>query len=109
MTDHDQLTGRQLKTAGTEATIAASIAAHRNYRAVLEVALETLVMSGREFTADDVWPLVDEDTRQRAPANLLPALFAGAVNAGRIVRVGFECSTRPSRHGGLFRRWRAAA
>lgn len=78
-------------------------------RAALEVALETLVMSGREFTADDVWPLVDEDTRKNAPVNMLPSLFAGAVTAGRIERVGYETSTRPSRHGGLFRRWRAAA
>lgn len=107
--DHDQPTGHQLKAAGVEAVIAADEAPHRNYRAVLEVALETLIMGGREFTADDVWPLVDEDTRKHAAPNLLPALFAGAVAAGRIERVGYECSTRPSRHGGLFRRWRAAA
>ena len=78
-------------------------------RAALEVALETLIMSGHEFTADDVWPLVDEDTRKNAPVNMLPGMFAGAVTSGRIERVGFETSTRPSRHGGLFRRWRAAA
>lgn len=107
--NHDQPTGRQLKAAGVEAVLAAAEAPHRNYRAVLEVALETLIMSRAEFTADNIWPLVDEDTRLRAPANLLPALFAGAVAAGRIERVGYECSTRPSRHGGLFRRWRAAA
>lgn len=109
MTDHDQLTGQQLKAAGVEAVLAADEAPHRNYRAVLETALEQLVMSGDTFTADDLWRLIDDDTKRHVSPNLVPALFAGAVSAGRIVRVGFECSTRPSRHGGLFRRWRAAA
>lgn len=102
-------TGAEPKAAGVESALAASEAVHRErVRATVEAALDGLITSGREFSADDLWNHLDDDTRQRAPGTLVSALFAGAVTSGRITLAGYGCSNRPSRHRGLFRRWRRA-
>lgn len=99
-------TGAQLRDAGVAAALDASAAVHREHvRAAVEAALEGLIASGREFSADDLWDALDADTRARAPGTLVSALFAGAVTSRRIRLAGYGCSNRPSRHRGLFRRW----
>jgi hypothetical protein len=108
MTQHEP-TGQDLKAAGVEACLTATEAVHRGHiRLAVESAFETCVERGTEFTADDVQALIPEDVRKLAAPNLLPSLFAHASTAGRIAPVAFTTSHRPSRHGGVFRRWRPA-
>jgi hypothetical protein len=106
---NNEPTGAQLREAGVEACLAGTEAAHRQHvRLAVENAFEICVERGDEFDADDVQRLIPDDVRKLAPPNLLPSLFAHASAAGRIALVGYATSHRPSRHGGVFRRWRRA-
>jgi hypothetical protein len=100
-----ELSGAQLRDAGVAAVLDADAAVHRGYRNVIESALDELIASGREFTADDLQARLDDDTREHAAPNLLSAVIGVAARQSRIAHVGYGNSTRPARHRGVLRRW----
>jgi hypothetical protein len=64
-------------------------------------AITRLAASGRQFDADDVRDLVGEPPSPAA----MGAAFRAAARARLIRCVGFETSSRITRHGGLQRVW----
>jgi hypothetical protein len=64
-----------------------------------------LAKIGEPFTADHVRDLAGEPDH----CNALGARLSLAAKAGRIECIGFETSTRASRHAGLLRIWRGVA
>ena len=102
-------TGAQLRDAGIDAVLAADVAVHRGFRKVIDAALDELIASGAEFSADDLQLRLDDTTRASAAPNLVSAAIALASRQGRIRHVGWGTSTRPARHCGVQRRWVGAA
>jgi hypothetical protein len=72
------------------------------------VAVGVLADQGRQFSADDVWALLDGAgvDRPREPRALGPVIKA-AVQSGRIVRVGWANSSRASRHAAPIAHYRS--
>lgn len=107
-------TATQLRTEGQEATLAADVAAHKQYTADIRFALAWSIESGVRFTADDIRRRAEDYARINGrdfdPApNLLPAIIGGEAAAGHIKAVGHAQCTRPSRRAGWMRVWRAAS
>lgn len=100
-----QRTSAQLRDEGIAAVLDADTAVHRGHRERIEEALDELIESGAEFTADDLQARIDDDTRQHAAPNLISATIAVASRQGRIAHVGYCTSTRPARHRGVLRKW----
>ncbi|QFP97015.1 hypothetical protein SEA_SUERTE_44 [Gordonia phage Suerte] len=89
-------TGRRLRDDGTNAAIAADVAINRGYGDHVRAALDELIASGDQFTADDVRALIPEGIEPHTP-NLLPAIIGGYAAAQRITCVGMARPSRPSR------------
>ncbi|MBM7280319.1 hypothetical protein JTZ10_21480 [Gordonia rubripertincta] len=89
-------TGRRLRADGTSAVVAADVAIHRGYGDHVRAALDELIKSGKQFTADDVRARIPEDVAPHS-ANVLPAIIGGYAAAHRIVSVGMTRPARPSR------------
>lgn len=103
-------TAEQLRDAGQSVVIAAD-EMEANAGAYLRGAIQDLIDSGREFSADDVRAAVD-DLRpvRRAMANhpnLLPAIMAGFAKKNLIERVGVCRPTRSSRRTNWNMVWKA--
>lgn len=71
-------------------------------------ALEDLIASGSEFSADDVREAMPEGLEPHHP-NAWGALFNGYRREGLIELAGYRQSTTKSRNGGVLRMWRGAA
>ena len=104
-------TGIDLKVLGTD-LIVESDRQRENAGEYIADAIQALINTGRDFTAEDV-----RDQLRDKPAvlavmaerpNLLSAHFAGASRSGDIRPVGFTIPARASRHGSVIRVWRAA-
>lgn len=104
---HLPSTGAQLRDQGCADVLAADVAVHRNYGALVRAALDTLTASGQPFTAEDVRHAVTALDPHAAPhsPNVLPAIISRAATAGRIQAVGMVKATRRSRHGSHNRVW----
>lgn len=91
-------TGIELRDAGTEAVIAADVAAHRGAGKFIEQVIREYADLGVKFTADDVREaLRDNPTVVRELAskpNLLPA-YIGSASRARLIRPVDTC--RPER------------
>jgi len=94
-------TGIELRDAGTEAAIAADVAAHRGAGKFIERVICEYAALGVEFTADDIRDaLRDNPTVVRELAskpNLLPAYIGSASRAHRIRPVDTYRPERASR------------
>lgn len=87
-----------------DALAAASVPARR----LLDEALDRLIARGGEFCADDLHDLVNVDQLPLSGGhNVVGATFLRAAKAGRIRKVGYRPSTRPSSHGRVVAVWTA--
>jgi hypothetical protein len=95
--------GEALKEIGTTR---ADLAADPDWKATADAAIDQLAATGQPFTADDVRALgvPDPDSRKAWGAR-----FLSASRAGRIIRVGYVPSKRPSVHAHPIAQWRGAA
>lgn len=96
---------------GQAATIAADKAVHRDYGVYIARALNVLLSTGEDFTAETVRvraaALAHCDGRDFDPApNLIPAYIGGAAQGERIREVGRVRSTRPERRASKISLWR---
>lgn len=85
---------------------AAYAGANIGWRLMAESRLELLISERNPFTAEDLRALTGEplDTSH----NIFGVLIAKASREGRIVAAGFSTAARPTAHGRILRRWRAA-
>lgn len=88
--------GKALRDDGQSAVIAADTAVHRGAGDHIRDALDHLIKTGYQFTADDVRALLPADVEPHSP-NLLPAIMGGYAQAGRITAIGMCRPTRASR------------
>ena len=104
-------TGFDLKVLGTDLIIE-SDRQRDNAGEHIADAIQALIASGRDFTAEDVREQLRDKPAVLAVMaerpNLLSAHFAGASRSGDIRPVGFTIPARASRHGSVIRVWRAA-
>lgn len=100
-------TGARLRASGQSDVLAADVAPHRNFAAVVREAVEVVGRLRPEFTADmlDDWiAAMYPDARPHHP-NVMPAVLGGLAAAGRIEAVGWHRSPRSSRRHGWGRIW----
>lgn len=95
--------GEALKQIGTTR---ADLAADQLWKTLADAAINRLAATGEPFTADDVRALgVPDPSSPKAWG----ARFLTAARQGRIVRVGYVPSRRPSVHAHPIAQWRGAA
>ena len=95
--------GELLKEQGTRR---ADEAADAIWKQLADAAIDRLAKAGEPFTADDVRELgVPDPTSPKAWG----ARFLSAAKSGRIVRVGYVPSRRPSVHAHPIAQWKGAA
>lgn len=92
--------GEHLRDAGTAAVLAA---VDVDWTAAASGVMEEFIAAGREFTADEVTYYAGLPDRR----NAVGALFRRYVAAGRIIRVGWTTTTRPSRRAAALAVWKA--
>lgn len=90
-------TGRDLRDHGWQNVQAADTAIHRDHRVAIEAALDTLISEGQPFTAETLRARLSQDVRPHS-ANLLPSVMGHAARDRRMVPIGWDRTTRPSRH-----------
>lgn len=104
-------TGIDLKLQGTDQIIESDRQRDHAGEYIAD-AIQTLIATGRDFTAEDVREQLRDKPAVLAVMaerpNLLSAHFAGASRSGDIRPVGFTIPARASRHGSVIRVWRAA-
>jgi hypothetical protein len=84
--------------------------ANREWREVTRRAIEFLAGRGQEFTADDVWALIEPIGVTTHEPNAMGAMFNHARRDGLIESDGiYRPSTRRNAHRRMVRVWRAAA
>lgn len=104
---HDLNPGEQLQLLGAEGVLAAECAINRGgFREQAEAALAQMISEGCTFTADRLRDHISSDVEPHHP-NVLPAVIRSAARRGLIEPVGWEPSTRPTRHASVNRVWRA--
>lgn len=96
--------GRKARDAGIDE---ATAAADAHWRAVAHGAVADLINEGESFTADDVWQRIHQlDPAAETHNNsALGGIILANVRNGRIQRIGYEQSTRKSRHVGTVARY----
>lgn len=95
--------GEALKEIGTTR---ADLAADKVWKQLADAAIDRLAQAGEPFTADDVRALGVPDPS--SPKAWGPR-FLSAARSGRITRVGYVPSKRPSVHAHPIAQWRGAA
>ena len=98
-------TGHALRDQGQAAVLAADVAPHRSYAALVTAAVESF--AGVPFDAEDVRAHIEEhhpDARPHSP-NVIGATLGGLAYAGRIRAVGYRQSTRPTSRCRVLRVW----
>jgi len=101
------MTTLDLRHEGMAANLAADVAAHRSYGALVRDVIERLIPSGGEFSADDVRRMLPPNAEPHHP-NVLPSVFGTLAAQGVIVRCGEVNAARRSRHGSRNAVWRRA-
>lgn len=100
---HQMTLGEALKEIGTAT---ADLHADRVWKQLADAAIDRLAATGQPFTADDVRDLgIPDPTSPKAWG----ARFLFAAKAGRITRVGYVPSRRPSVHAHPIAQWIGAA
>lgn len=100
---HQMTLGEALKEIGTTR---ADLAADKVWKQLADAAIDRLATAGEPFTADDVRELgVPDPSSPKAWG----ARFLSAAKQGRIIRVGYVPSRRPSVHAHPIAQWRGAA
>ncbi|UQE74702.1 hypothetical protein MYK68_18635 [Gordonia sp. PP30] len=95
--------GAQRRDDGTAAVLDADLAGHRGYAAIVREAIAALADTGEVFTPDDVARRCAElapDHPGPHRAQLIGAVFNGAVQSGLVEVVGHERSRRRNRNRG---------
>jgi CO dehydrogenase/acetyl-CoA synthase alpha subunit len=88
--------------------LAAAVAVNRDWLHYAEASLSRLIVSGVEFTCDDVRHGIPVGLEPHNP-NVMGSLLAKARNDGHITRVYDTRSTRRTRNSSRVGVWRAAA
>lgn len=96
---HDLAEGRRLRDEGMQK---ADAHAHPAWKAVAGAALVKLARTGEEFGAEDVTAIAG----MPAQPNAIGSLFSTYAKRGVIVAVGFQQSSRASRHASRQLTWR---
>ena len=99
------MTGQTLRDAGMADVLAADVAPHRSYAALVAEAVESF--TGLPFDAEDVRAHIEErhpDARPHHP-NVIGATLGGLAYAGHIRAINFRQSTRPSSRCRVLRVW----
>ena len=102
-------TGAQLRDQGHADVLAADVAIHRDFAALISEAVDMFAKVGKDFDAEAVRRYVTgvyPDARPHSP-NVYGATLGGLAAAGRIEAVGYRSSTRPSSRARVLRVWRA--
>lgn len=95
--------------AGQAASLAAGRKPYRDDSERVEVALDLLIASGAQFTADDVHRVIEFDqTGAPYDRNLVSSALGHAAKGGRIVREATRVSSARSRHASRNGVWRRA-
>ena len=104
-------TGIDLKLQGTDQIIESDRQRDKAGEHIAE-AIQTLIATGRDFTAEDVRDQLRDKPAvlavMRAWPNLLPAHMRIAATQGLVRATGFRTASRASRRGSVIRVWRAA-
>lgn len=111
--------GVQLSLVGQDAVLAAATVGHHDHPGRIETALQFLICSGREFSADHVRDLVPPDTRDwlkltsigpdgkvSTNGNVLSSIIGRASRGGRIQQTGWCQAARKERHANINRIWK---
>jgi hypothetical protein len=75
------------------------------WKMAADIAINKLIRSGKEFTTDDVWDLIDEPPPHEPRA--IGAVVLRYSRSKKIVRVGFAYSRRPTAHARIIMIWKA--
>ena len=95
-------TGAQLKAQGQADTLAAELAAHREWLDEAEAALYVLIERGRPFTSEDLRSMVEREPHH---PNCWGALLSASRNRNEIAAIGFTIPTRASSRSRPIRVW----
>ena len=99
------MTGAQLRASGQAAVLAADVAPHRGYAALIAEAVDRL--EGLPFDAEEVRWYIEAnypDARPHHP-NVIGATLGGMANAGHVRAVCYRQSTRPTSRCRVLRVW----